>query len=248
LPRDIPADVRTLVEQTMAKDPAARIPDGAALLTAVDRVLAGRSPAPVSPSTAPIAAVAPDGPAGPTGTAVMPLPVLPPTERAAARPAPVQRTAVRDAEPPARRRRPVALIVGALVALAVVAAVVIAMTALSGTDTPDDSAGSATTTSATTTTPTTTTPTAPPTVDLDPNAYIGRPVADVQAELTALGLTVEVTEVETADMDEGLVVDLTPVQGLASGATVTVSEAVAPADEGGNGPGNGGKKKKKNRD
>ncbi len=243
LPRDIPADVRRLVEQAMAKDPTDRIPDGAALLAAVDRVLAGRPPAPVSHSTAPIAAVAPDGPAGPTGTAVMPLPVLPAQTQ---RPVPTRRTEVREPEP-AAKRRPTALIIGALVALALVAAVVIGWTALSGNDPAGTSADGTSSATTSTTATTTTTPPPPPTVDLDPAAYIGHPVGEVQTALAGLGLTVVVQQVETADMDAGLVVDLTPVQGLAPNATVTVSEAVAPpAPAPGNGDdGHGHKKKKK---
>jgi eukaryotic-like serine/threonine-protein kinase len=77
----------------------------------------------------------------------------------------------------------------------------------------------------------------------------------VQAELGALGLTVVLQPVETADTEAGLVTDLAPTDGLAAGATVTVSHAVAPpapADEddgndgpgNGNGRGNGGDKKK----
>jgi serine/threonine-protein kinase len=181
----------------------------------------------------------------------MPLPVLPARSE---RPGPTKRTEVRDPEP-APRRRPTALIVGALVALALVAAVVIGWTVLSGNDPAGTSAAgnSSATTTSTTSTTTATTPTPPPTVDLDPAAYIGHPVGEVQAALAGLGLTVVVQPVETADMDAGLVVDLTPVQGLAPGATVTVSQAVAPpaVEPGpGNGPGPGhgddhGPKKKK---
>jgi serine/threonine-protein kinase len=65
LPPDVPAAVRALVERAMAKDPAVRFPDGAALRSAVDRATDGSA-------TAPIAA------AGPHGTAVLPV-VTPPT-------------------------------------------------------------------------------------------------------------------------------------------------------------------------
>ncbi|MET0764681.1 MAG: protein kinase [Blastococcus sp.] len=57
LPEDLPLTVRRLVERAMCKDPAERFPDGAALLAAVDDVLAGRPPVPSSR----------------TGTAVMPV-------------------------------------------------------------------------------------------------------------------------------------------------------------------------------
>jgi serine/threonine-protein kinase len=60
LPPDVSPAVRRLVGQAMAKDPADRFPDGAALRDAADAVLAG------VPTVA----------TGRTGTAVMPLPVL----------------------------------------------------------------------------------------------------------------------------------------------------------------------------
>ncbi|RBY87229.1 serine/threonine protein kinase [Blastococcus sp. TBT05-19] len=69
LPMGVPAGVRTLVEQAMAKDPAARYPDGAALRDAARRLTAGlptsparRAPTAVLPvpgsGTQPIRAVA----------------------------------------------------------------------------------------------------------------------------------------------------------------------------------------------
>src|SRR4051812_12974406 len=45
LPPDVPGEVRRLVERAMAKDPAARFPDGAAFRAAVDELPATRSPA-----------------------------------------------------------------------------------------------------------------------------------------------------------------------------------------------------------
>jgi serine/threonine-protein kinase len=69
LPAHIPAAVRALVERAMAKDPAARFPDGAALRDAVDRVVSGAPTAPV---------------ARPTRTAV--LPAVPAATALGARP------------------------------------------------------------------------------------------------------------------------------------------------------------------
>jgi serine/threonine-protein kinase len=71
LPADLPEPVRRLVERAMCKDPRQRFPDGAALLAAVDDVLAGRPPVP----------------AAPTGTAVMPLPPIGATATAGPAPA-----------------------------------------------------------------------------------------------------------------------------------------------------------------
>jgi hypothetical protein len=94
LPTSVPVVVRQLVEQAMAKDPAARFRDGAALLTAVEATA-------VANPTAPIPRV------GTHGTSVLPV-VLGAT-------APVR---------PRRRLRPLLLgAVAALVVLAVVVAV-----------------------------------------------------------------------------------------------------------------------------
>jgi serine/threonine-protein kinase len=56
LPADLPEAVRALVDRALAKDPARRLPDGAAFRDAVDDVLAGRAlpPRPVPPVTAPL--------------------------------------------------------------------------------------------------------------------------------------------------------------------------------------------------
>ncbi|TFV58106.1 UNVERIFIED_ORG: serine/threonine protein kinase, partial [Bacillus sp. AZ43] len=56
LPADVPEAVRDLVERAMVKDPSARYPDGAALLDAIDAVLAG---APLAPAAPPRTAVFP---------------------------------------------------------------------------------------------------------------------------------------------------------------------------------------------
>ncbi|WNV75730.1 serine/threonine-protein kinase [Geodermatophilus sp. DSM 44513] len=50
LPDELPAGVRTLIRRALAKDPAARIPDGAAFVAAVEDVRAGR-PQPEPPPT-----------------------------------------------------------------------------------------------------------------------------------------------------------------------------------------------------
>ena len=42
LPGDLPAGVRGLIGRALLKDPAARLPDGAAFVAAIDDVLAGR--------------------------------------------------------------------------------------------------------------------------------------------------------------------------------------------------------------
>src|SRR3954454_17155660 len=47
LPDDVPAGVRTLIERATVKDPAQRYPDGAAVVAAIDDLLAGRQLPPV---------------------------------------------------------------------------------------------------------------------------------------------------------------------------------------------------------
>ncbi|TFV54059.1 serine/threonine protein kinase, partial [Geodermatophilus sp. DF01-2] len=62
LPDDLPGDVRRLIRRALAKDPAARMPDGAAFVAAVEDVRAGR-PQPEPASTRSLA-VLPGLPAG----------------------------------------------------------------------------------------------------------------------------------------------------------------------------------------
>ncbi len=55
LPADVPEPVRTLVARALVKDPAARFPEGAALLAAVEDVRAARPlPPPPAPATTPL--------------------------------------------------------------------------------------------------------------------------------------------------------------------------------------------------
>ena len=217
LPAEVPAAVRQLVERAMAKDPADRFPDGAALRDAVDAVLVG---------AAPVSRVG-------TGTAVMPLPVLSGGPPAAGGPG-------RRAWTVGRR-----MAVGAVAALlAVLVLGAVAGGVLGGNPAAD-------TTTAPTTEPTTQ---APPPIDLVASDYVGRPVADVQAELTRLGLVPQLQGVQTADVPEGQVTAVEPLTGLTAGSPVTVAHAVPPPpppatrqtgndeaddEESGNGDGNG---------
>ncbi len=77
LPGGLPPGVRTLITQALVKNPAARIPDGAAFAAAIDDVLAGRMPAAVAaPPTRDVAALPPGEVVGPTsGSAVRSPPV-----------------------------------------------------------------------------------------------------------------------------------------------------------------------------
>jgi hypothetical protein len=195
LPPDVPPAVRRLVGQAMAKEPADRFPDGAALRDAVDAALAGSSPVP----------------RGRTGTAVMPLPVLP---TASAEPTGAGRVPLRTA---VRR-----MAVGAGIAVLVLAAVAVGSR---GGGSDDPTSGTAGQSTAPTGGPTTE---APPPIDLVASDYVGRPIAEVQAELTRLGLVPQPQPVQTADVPEGRVIAVEPLTALVAGSTVTVSHAAAP--------------------
>jgi serine/threonine-protein kinase len=263
LPPDVPADVRALVGRAMAKDPAVRFPDGDALLRAVDGVLAG-SGSPPGPATARTTVTSLS--AGPTGTAIMPLPVLPPENSGGGRKGPAgppgREPGPRVTTPPPERRRPTGLLVGALAAVLLIAAVVAGIGILTGGDGETPAAAPTTTvvqttaeetTAEQTTAEQTTAEQTPAAVQIDPEDYVGRPVGEVQEELADLDLVVVLQPVETADVDEGSVTAVAPSGGLVAGSTVTVSHAVAPPenpdedDEQGNGNGNDKKKDRGNR-
>jgi serine/threonine-protein kinase len=81
LPGALPPGVRTLISRALVKDPAARIPDGAAFGAAVDDVLAGRQlvevPAPAAPPTQDVAALPPPAVVGPESGATVTGPPVP---------------------------------------------------------------------------------------------------------------------------------------------------------------------------
>jgi len=215
LPSDVPAGMRELVQRAMAKDPAERYPDGAALHAAAQALT-------LTGGTAPIPAV------GNHGTAVLGPPVP-----GGAGPGPERRF-----------RRPAALLAGALAAVVVLAVVIGLLPADSGT--PSGAAS----TSGQTSEATTSAPTPPATVAVAAGGLLGRPVAEVQAELLGRGLQVQLAPVETADVAAGQVTAVSPEGELAPGTVVTLSYAVppvvvpapapAPAPAGNSGNGNSG--------
>ncbi|SNS89331.1 serine/threonine protein kinase [Geodermatophilus saharensis] len=219
LPPDVPGDVRDLVARAMARDPAARFPDGAALRDAVDALT------PAAPATA----AAPDVGVDRHATAVLPFP-LPATGPAAA---PLDTstgdtagdTAVHDGtapEEPPRRRRAWPAVAGAAVAAVLVALGVWGLLGSAGDDPSSPPAG------ATAATTTSSAPAPPSTVRIDPAALVGRPVAEVEAELAALGLQVQRRPLTTADVADGLVIAVDPAGELLPGQPVTLTHAVAP--------------------
>jgi eukaryotic-like serine/threonine-protein kinase len=221
LPPGVPAPLRRLVERMLAKDPAARFRDGAALLAAIGGAFSeddGRMATRVLPALdlgrAPDR-TAPDG-AAPDRTQEMPAVVLPPAAEA---PEP-------DPEPPAPHRRRWAV----PVAVALLAAAAVGTGVVLGTG-----GGAEPGAQPTPTPPPAVTSTAPPapvprvtTVRLAAAEHVGRPVAEVQAELTGLDLVVQLRPIQTSDVPAGQVIALDPAGEVPVGTTVTVTHAVAP--------------------
>ncbi|SDM18361.1 serine/threonine protein kinase [Geodermatophilus siccatus] len=226
LPADVPAPVRELVERTLATDPAARIPDGAALVAAVaattSTAAAGRAPEPADERTA--TRVLPLVPAPQSTTAPLPGSALP----AAAVP-PVLPTLgdEEDDDEELDDRGPVRrLVVPVLVGLVATALVVTGLV-LGTRDVPTAAPRAATPTTSAVPTPVAPRPSGTY-VRVDPTRYVGQPVAQVQAWLTGLDLPVALVAVERADVPAGQVLALAPTGELLVGTTVTVTHAVAP--------------------
>nr|WP_239522614.1 serine/threonine-protein kinase [Geodermatophilus sabuli] len=97
LPDDLPGEIRTLIRRALCKDPAARMPDGAAFVAAIGDVRAGR-PQPEPPPTRALAAV-------------------PAVAATGEHPAPERPPVAGSSTPPVRRRRGAALLVPALALL-----------------------------------------------------------------------------------------------------------------------------------
>jgi protein kinase-like protein/PASTA domain-containing protein len=223
LPDDVPAPVRALVEAAMVKDPADRFPDGAAFRDAIDQVMAGRG------FSSPVAA------AGPAATTVMPVVAGPTAEFPATQPRgawsaePAQDWSPEPAEEhreSSRRRR----LLVPLLALLVVAAVALGGWQMLTSGGDDDRTATGPTASPTSSAPTSSAAAQPTVqlVDLTSTDYVGRPVGDVQAELTGRGLVVTLAAQETSDVADGLVTAVTPDGPLTPNSPVTVSYAVAP--------------------
>ncbi len=205
LPDTLPRDVRTLIRRALSKDPAARMPDGAAFVTAVEDARAGRLPAdePLPPVPAAVPAVVDPGPptqAAPGSAGGLPGP-----------------RARRHGRPPSpSRRRTVAVLVPLLALLvgAGSAAAVFSALAEDGSptvvvaETRDGEDG----------------------VVVDGGDYLGRPIEDVATQLSALGLSVQRLEQVTASAVPGRVVGVSPEgMRLGPGDDVVVVFAVAPA-------------------
>jgi serine/threonine-protein kinase len=209
LPGHLPPGVRTLIGRSLAKDPAARFPDGAAFVAAVEDVLAGRAvpPAPVT--------LAVDVPAG-----AVPL-------QAAAR-GEVRRTRPPGsvARPPAPRRRgKVAVFLLPLLGLFAGAGIAVALLQALSSETPSSPAAAAEQHDA-------------QGIVLDATDYIGRPVDEVAAQLAAYGLTADRRAQAAADAVPGMVTALRPAgRELFPGDSVVVYYAESGIDGGEGGDG-----------
>jgi eukaryotic-like serine/threonine-protein kinase len=229
LPDEVPAGVRTLVEHALVKDPGHRWPDGAAFVAAIDDVRAGRELPPVQHSDTlgfwlvpggPLDTVTSTGTAPGTGSgagAAAGVPGGAAVSTAAGRP----RTVVTPPAVPVRARvGRVLLPVATLLVGAGVAAAVLQQSDSGSSEVPVAAAqvaGPATGSAA---------------VLVDDQDYLGRPVDEVTADLTARGLLVDTQPVATADVEPGLVIAVSPSgRRLERGDEVLVRYAIALRDD-----------------
>jgi serine/threonine-protein kinase len=226
----VPDDVRRLVEQAMAKDPAARFPDGAAFRDAIDRLPASGALVTAHRQTTAVLVTPSSGRAV---VATAPAPTAGPPA------AQTHRLAAPSIDRRGHNDRGFAVLRGAAaITLLVVVAVVAALSRAGGEGTPSQRqpVGAATAGAASH---------AP--VQVRATDLVGRPLARVQAQLTTLGLNAQPRPIATADAPPGQVTAVDPVGQLVRGQTLVVTYAVAPpvptqrkSDGHDNGRGDGG--------
>ena len=219
LPGELPPAVRALVSRALAKDPAARMPDGAAFAAAIEDAHAGRLPA--------------DQPAvGTADTGPRAVPLAPPPRPVPGdEGAPTSVVGARRSPPPQARRRASAVLVP-LVALLLGAAAAAGVFLALASPPPSSPVAAAQTQEA-------------ETLTLTAGDYVGRSIDDVAAELSALGLSVDRRPETTDDAAPGTVTRVDPTgEELEPGDDVDVWFAVAPQGtsrpSGGSGAGGGG--------
>ncbi|MGY1696885.1 serine/threonine protein kinase [Geodermatophilus sp. SYSU D00814] len=206
LPDDLPGGVRTLIGRALSKDPAARMPDGAAFAAAVEDARAGRLPDPAPPVPTVPGPSAVD--AGPATEVAHPPPGAP-----AARP---------RRSPPSRPRRRAAAVLVPLLALLLGAGLAAAVFSALTDRTPPTVAAAQTQEED------------EQGVLVREDDFVGRPVEDVATQLSALGLTVERREQVTDRTVPGVVTAVSPSGVvLGPGDDVVVTYAVAPPSDSG---------------
>jgi tRNA A-37 threonylcarbamoyl transferase component Bud32 len=199
LPESVPPPVRALVERAMAKDPAERPGDAAAFAAEAAELRAGL----VGPAAIPALPVEPPPQVRPAGAAEQTSLLRLEPRRPALEPRQL------------RHRRAVRL----AAALLTVLAVGLAARALVGSDVsgpPAQAAGAVTV------------PAAPATVEVDPARYLGRPLAEVEPELAALGLLPRVGY-DGGPGTPGTVSAVDPAGALAVGSPVVLHVVPEPA-------------------
>jgi hypothetical protein len=207
LPEEVPAGVRGLIRRALLKDPAARLPDGAAFVAAIDDVLAGR---PLSEVPATVAVP-------PAATGGMPRV---PGSGEPRRPGATRSPSARRRPGRSRGRSRVAAVLLPLLALLAGAGIAAGLLQALSEGQPSSSAAAAE---------------EPETgsIVLDADNYVGRPVDQVAERLTGLGLTVALREEVTADVVQDRVTDVSPTgRPLSAGDRVVVTYAVAPPESG----------------
>jgi serine/threonine-protein kinase len=188
LPGALPSDVRELITRSLVKDPAGRLPDGAAFAAAIDDIVEGR-PLPAAPATV-----------------AVPAPI--PAPRSVARP------------PVVRHRNRVAMVLLPILGLLAGAGIAVALLMALADDSPGAPAEAAEQRQA-------------GGIILDAKDYVGRPLDDVTARLTGLGLRVQLQSEVRDDVVADQVTAVEPVaQPLEAGDTVVVRYAVAAAGDG----------------
>jgi len=197
LPASVPAPVRELVAAMLVKDVAGRLPDGDAVVAAAARARVATGDEPTE-----LLDLVP-----PPGVTALLEPALVPATTAAAS---TSTSATSSTTSPVGRRRRGLLLAGVLAALLLVGGGTAVLLGVGGSSAP---AGAAPTSTSAGPTP----------VTLDAANYLGRPLDEVTAELTALGLTVVAQESAGDGSDAGLVTAVDPAgTPLTTGSSVTV--------------------------
>jgi eukaryotic-like serine/threonine-protein kinase len=255
LPPSVPAELRSLITQSLAKLSAQRPGDGAAFASALQRITLEPTPTTIR-STTSIDPAPPSQPNRSTdvqATAVFQHPTTsidPPSSAGGAAaettaPAPALSNEPLLAEGWVRQQRRRRRVAAWSAAFAVAVCLLLLMAVSGGADRNPETVASGTTV-------TTPAPPAPraataTVVTIDPAAYFGRTEADARAALAAAGLTaLTTTGPSSADL-AGLVIDVQPNGPVAPGSNITITlgdgtiAAVTdpPANDPGTGQGNG---------